>query len=128
MPSSARMTLPALTAALRSLLLGRCAVGENRHVLAVVTAMRANHVRALQLAAILAFDVGHRRDGVVRAAHVAARLRNFLLRNCHDTISTTRAAPPRETGACPQKNCSRAYRRGGPTSLAKTSRHRNNLA
>ena len=43
----------------RGLLLGRRAVGQDRHVLAVVAAMRADHVRPLQLATVLALDMGH---------------------------------------------------------------------
>src|SRR5579862_9227404 len=90
MPSSARMTFSVLIAApvvwRRGLLLGRRAVGQNRHVLAVVAAMRAHRMRPLQLAAILAFDVGHRRNGVMGPAHIAARLRNFFLGYCHDDL------------------------------------------
>src|SRR5258707_9790874 len=86
MPSSARTILPALIATLRlsgasalpaarcGLLLGRRAVGQNRHVLAVITAMRAHHVRPLQLAAILALDISHRGYCVMGPAHVAAGL------------------------------------------------------
>src|SRR5260370_37858768 len=87
MPSSARTILPALIGTLRlsgasawpaarcGLLLGRRAVGQDRHVLAVITAMRAHHVRPLQLAAILALDIRHRGYCVMGPAHVAAGLR-----------------------------------------------------
>ena len=56
----------------RGLLLGRRRVGQNRHVLAIVTTMRADHVGALELAAVLALDIGHGRQSMVRPAHVAA--------------------------------------------------------
>src|SRR3954470_18789478 len=97
MPSSARTTLSTLTATLRlssvasalpaarcRLLLGRRRVGQDCHVLAVVAAMRANHMRPLQLAAILALDIRHRRQGMVSPAHVAAGFRDFLLGNSHN--------------------------------------------
>src|SRR5471032_3269246 len=112
MPSSARTCLPvlirtlrlfpasALPAACGGLLLGRRSVGQDRHVLAIVAAMRADHVRPLQLAAILALDMGHRRNGVMRATHVASRLGNLLLGNCHNI---SRWGGCRRTGACPQK-------------------------
>src|SRR5215212_9041711 len=99
MPSSARTTLSTLTATLRlssvasalpaarcRLLLGRRRVGQDRHVLAVVTAMRANHVRPLQLATILALDMGHGRQSMVGPAHVAAGFRNLLLGNGHNDL------------------------------------------
>src|SRR5258708_30481366 len=86
MPSSARTTFSVLIgtprpstasaspAARCGLLLGRRAVGQDRHVLAVVAAMRAHRMRSLELTAVLAFDVGHRRQRVVGTAHIAARL------------------------------------------------------
>src|SRR5882672_4033261 len=135
MPSSARTILSALTAMLRlsgaspspaaccSLLLGRCAVRQDRHVLAIVAAVRAHHVRALQLATVLALDVGHRRQGVMGPAHVAARLRNLLLWNSHDDLHDGAADWPG-----PKKVAAALYRRGRRLSLAKTSHHRNNLA
>src|SRR5215212_7710871 len=98
MPSSARTTLSTLTATLRlsgasalpaarcRLLLGRRRVGQDRHVLAVVAAMRADHVRPLQLATILALDIGHGRQRVVRPAHVAAGFRNLFLGNSHNDL------------------------------------------
>src|SRR5215831_2546946 len=132
MPSSARTTFSVLIAApglgRRSLLLGRRAVGQDRHVLAVVAAMRAHRMRPLQLAAILALDVSHRRQGVMSPAHVATRLRNLLLGNSHDEISRTGAALRARNRAGPQKSYGRAHRRGGPTSLAKTLQPCNNLA
>src|SRR5690606_16562651 len=56
-----------------------------RHDLAtvVMAAMPAKAVRALQLAAIGALVVGRRRESVMGTAHVAARLRYFLLGNSH---------------------------------------------
>src|SRR5437868_1836933 len=117
MPSSARTTLPAFIEELvlsaasafaggaARLLLGRCAVGQHRHVLAIVAAMRADRVRPLQLTAILAFEIGHRRQGVMGPAHVAARLRNLLLRYSHDDLQSGAATPvpkiarPRTLGA-----------------------------
>src|SRR6188472_4090998 len=117
MPSSARTTLPAfieelvplaassIAGAAERLLLGRGAVRKHRHVLAIVAAMRADHVRPLQLAAVLAFDMGHRRNGVVGPPHVAARLRNLLLGYSHDDLQNGAATPvpkiarPRLVGA-----------------------------
>src|SRR4029450_9228609 len=96
-------TASALPAARSGLLLGRRAVGENRHVLAIVAAMRAYRVGPLQLAAILAFDIGHRRQGVMGPAHVAARLRNLLLGNCHDDLPNRGALALRETGRSPRE-------------------------
>src|ERR1700754_1808937 len=136
MPSSARTILSALTAMLRlsgaspspaaccSLLLSRCAVRQDRHVLAIVAAVRAHRVRALQLATVLALDVGHRRQGVMSPAHVAARLRDFLLRNGHDDLHDGAA----DEWPGPKKAAAALYRRGRRLSLAKTSHHRNNLA
>src|SRR5512138_540408 len=92
MPSSARTILSALTAMLPgpvaccALLLGRRAVGQDRHVLAVVAAMRAHRMRPLQLAAILALEISHRGQPVMGPAHVAAGLGNFLLGNGHDDL------------------------------------------
>src|SRR6516225_6506420 len=126
MPSSARTTFSVLIAApglgRRSLLLGRRAVGQDRHVLAVEAAMRAHRMRPLQLAAILALDIGHRRQRVMRAPHVAAGLRNLLLGNCHDDLQ--RGGPARP----PQKTAAALQRRGRRLSLYKTSRRCNNLA
>src|SRR5882762_2734807 len=114
MPSSARTILPALIGTLRlsgasalpaarwGLLLGRRAVGQDRHVLAVITAMRAHHVRPLQLAAILALDIGHRGQRVMGPAHVAAGLRNLFLGNGHNDLHDEAALTP------PPKNCGRA--------------------
>src|ERR1043165_9430104 len=92
MPSSARTILSALTALLPSpaagcgLLLGRRAVGQDRHVLAVVTAMRTHRMRPLQLTAILALEIGHRGQRMMGPAHVAAGLGHFLLGNGHDDL------------------------------------------
>src|SRR5688572_10220847 len=97
-PSSARTTLPTLTgmlclsvasalpAARCGLLLGRRCVGQDRHVFAVVTAVRADHVRPLELATILALDICHSRQRMVRPAHVAAGLRNLFLGNSHNDL------------------------------------------
>ena len=49
----------------------------------IVAARRAKVMRAFQLAAIRAFLMRRNRERVVRATHIAARLRDFLLRNCH---------------------------------------------
>src|SRR6516164_3031128 len=107
MPSSARTTFSVLIAAPGlgrcGLLLGRRAVGQDRHVLAVVAAMRAYRMRPLQLAAILALDISHRRQGVMGPAHVAARLRNLLLGNCHDNLQNRGAPALRERGGSPKK-------------------------
>src|SRR4029450_2685495 len=135
MPSSGRTILSARPAMLRlsgaspspaaccSLLLGRCAVRQDRHVLAIVAAVRANGGRALELATVLALDVGHRRQGVMGPAHVAARLRNLLLGNGHDDLQHGAAH-----WLSPKKAAAALYRRGRRHSLAKTSHRRNNLA
>src|SRR5512139_2960992 len=134
MPSSAKTTLSALTGKLLSgasaspaarcgLLLGRRAVGQDRHVLAIVTTMRAHCMRPLQLAAILALDIGHRGQRVMGPAHVAAGLRNLLLGNSHDDLHDGAASTP-----VPKKAAAALYRRGRRPSLAKTSHDRNNLA
>src|SRR5258707_13938441 len=106
MPSSARTILPALIATLRlsgasalpaarcGLLLGRRAVGQNRHVLAVITAMRAHHVRPLQLAAILALDISHRGYCVMGPAHVAAGRRNPFFGEGHNALAAEGALEP----------------------------------
>src|SRR5260370_16914783 len=108
MPSSARTILPALIGTLRlsgasalpaarcGLLLGRRAVGQNRHVLAVITAMRAHHVRPLQLAAILALDISHRGYCLMGPAHVAAAPRNpfFFAPPNHPPPHTPFTPPP----------------------------------
>src|SRR6516164_5087781 len=119
MPSSARTTFSVLIAAPGlgrcGLLLGRRAVGQDRHVLAVVAAMRAHRMRSLQLAAILALDISHRRQSVMGPAHVATRLRNLLLGNSHGDLQN-RGGPPCANPGQPQKSYGRAHRRGGPTS------------
>src|SRR4051812_9502473 len=58
---------------------------RHRHDLAsiVMAAGRANVVRTLHLAAIRALVVARRREGMMRAAHVAARFRGFLLGDSH---------------------------------------------
>src|SRR5260370_26387432 len=106
MPASARTILPALIGTLRlsgasalpaarcGLLLGRRAVGQDRHVLAVITAMRAHHVRPLQLAAILALDLRHRGYCVMGPAHVAAGLPYPFLLYCPDNVHTEGREPP----------------------------------
>src|SRR5918995_397030 len=122
MPSSARTILSALTAMLRlsgaspspaacSLLLGRCAVRQDRHVLAIVAAVRAHRVRPLQLTAVLAFQIGHRRQAMMGPAHVAARLRNLLLGNGHDDLQHG----ARPTGLTPKKLRPRSVGAAGGT-------------
>lgn len=83
-------------------------------------------MRALQLSAILALEVRHRRQRVMRAAHIAARLRNLLLGNCHDDLHE-RAAPAFANWRLPQKTAAALYRRGRRLSLAKSFLNRNNL-
>src|SRR3546814_9674597 len=46
----------------------------------VVTAGRADMMRALQLTAARAFVIAARREGIVRPAHVTPRFSNFSLR------------------------------------------------
>src|SRR3546814_8658629 len=52
----------------------------------VVTAGRADMMRALQLTAARAFVIAARREGIVRPAHVTPRFSNFSLRNCLDLV------------------------------------------
>src|SRR5258708_36916302 len=127
MPSSGRTILPALIGTLRlsgasalpaarcGLLLGRRAVGQDRHVLAVITAMRAHHVRPLQLAAILALDIRHRGYCVMGPAHVAAGVRNLFFwdgPNEPPTGGGALAPPPKNSRPPPKA-------RAGPLSHPK---------
>src|SRR5262245_6239748 len=60
----------------------------------VVAAGRADMMRTLQLSAVGAFVIRTRRQGVMRPAHVAPRLRGFLFRNSHfRTLSTYKGGP-----------------------------------
>src|SRR5258708_24342703 len=120
MPSSGRTILPALIGTLRlsgasalpaarcGLLLGRRAVGQDRHVLAVITAMRAHHVRPLQLAAILALDIRHRGYCVMGPAHVAAGPRNPFFWDGPNPLPHQGRGPPH-----PQKPRPPSLRPGG---------------
>jgi hypothetical protein len=56
---------------------------SNHLAVSIVTARGAHMMRALTLAAIRAFHMSDRLQGVMGAAHIATRLGGFLLRNGH---------------------------------------------
>ena len=83
--ASSAMTIPSATAVGTPRLQSSGVLRRNRHHFAavVMSARRAHVMGALHLAAVRAFNIGRGFEGVMRAAHVAARFRGLFLRNGH---------------------------------------------
>src|SRR5215469_18954800 len=72
----------------------RCLRTLTRHLAAVIVAARfAQMMGPLEFAAIRAFGVGRRFQGVMRTPHIAARGRGFLLWDGHGRLFQDRGEP-----------------------------------